>query len=141
MTLAELKECIEGGCDVYRLSDNAVQYHKGCDEEGLVAVSRLPDATEKPHQITYEEAVATDWSVVKVASITTELSQIITCCAEAACVSEGEIRGYEWSGTWFYVLDCNGDTLFKFQTWHFPKDYMGKFPINYLLYKEQVWTE
>lgn len=139
MTLAELKECIDGGCDVYRLGDNTTTYHKGCDEEGLVAVSRLPGAAEKPHQITYEEAIATDWAVVKVADMTIELHQIITCCAEAAYVNEKDIRGYEWSGTWFYVLDCNGDTLFKFQTWHFPKNYMGKFPINNRLYKEQVW--
>lgn len=138
MTLAELKECIEGGCNVYRIGDNAVQYYLNCYEEGLVAVSRLPGAVEKPHQITFEEAIATDWAVVRVASITTELHQIITCCAEAANVHEKDITGYEWSGTWFYVLDCNGDTLFKFQTWHFPKEYMGKFPINNRLYKEQV---
>jgi hypothetical protein len=139
MTLAELKECIDGGCDVRRIGDNSVKYYK--DGDKFVQVSMLPGAVEKPYQITYEDAIATDWVVVKVASITTELHQIITCCAEAAYVNEGDIRGYEWSGTWFYVLDDNGDTLFKFQTWHFPKDYMGKFPINYRLYKEQVWTE
>lgn len=132
MTLFELEDRFkENGCDVYRVSD-ATQYHMSTRGEGLI------DANGKPHLFTYEEAVATDWVVVKVATISFDLHRTITCCADAACVRKEDIGGYVWDGTWFHVLDCNGDLLFKFRTTLYPKGRMGNFPVNVLLYREQV---
>lgn len=136
MTLFELEGCLkENGCSVYRVG-SAMRYHMGACGEGLV------DANGKPHLLTYEEAVAIDWEVVKVASLSHDLYRTIMCCADAACVDKDDIRGYEWDGVWFHVIGYDGDPLFMFRTTLYPKGrYMGDFPVNVYLYREQVWNE